>query len=442
MLEKLGSPAASADEPKVDQGEYGDVDLLTEVERYRERVEKDPENPHYWFLYGVALAPLGRHEEAAAALENAVSLAPGHAKAWYWLGAMRKGLEDHEGAVKAYEQATTLAQEWAEAWCDMAVSLAETGLMERSLEALDEALRLSPGDGFTWASKAAVLRNAERNEEALEAFKRATECDPSRAETWNGRGEVHAVLGQSEAALECFQSSVECDPDCLNAWYNLGMLLGEMGRNAESITPLNEALRLGCREPAVYFSLVLAQVEKGDLEAALKTCDQAMTEFEDPNMYAVRATVLTLLRRFEECIQFVEASHARDITHPRMAQAGARSLVGLERYEEARRVLVGLLDDDAGDADARALAGYCMFKLGRMDEALAAVEDAAKANPSSGEPWRIRALIACEQSRVDEMLSCLRTALDLDPDAAVQIRCMREFECYWDMPDVRQLLGL
>src|SRR5262245_12965787 len=73
------------------------------LEQAQEILNADPEEPRAYFVQGQALAQMGRHAEAAAALRRAAELDP-QSPAWRVLGDQLTLLGDVTGADAAYAQ--------------------------------------------------------------------------------------------------------------------------------------------------------------------------------------------------------------------------------------------------------------------------------------------------------------------------------------------------
>jgi tetratricopeptide (TPR) repeat protein len=78
--------------------------------------EGEPSDAAGWIAHGRALYKREHMEEALAAFDRAIELAPDDAEGWAWRGAvLNNGLKRHEEALAAYEHATTLRPDldWA-----------------------------------------------------------------------------------------------------------------------------------------------------------------------------------------------------------------------------------------------------------------------------------------------------------------------------------------
>ena len=89
-------------------------------------------------------------------------------------------------------------------------------------------------------------------------------------------------------------------------------------------------------------------------------------------------------------------------------------LVRRREYADALAVLDGYKPAGAATADLLALRGECLFGLGRLPEAVEALTQALKANPSSARALRARAQVHLAQEEAEPAARLLETALRAD----------------------------
>ena len=84
-----------------------------EVARLDELVKVDPGNADAWYLLGRAVLDM---ERSRAAYEQALRLAPNHARSWMGQGSLQELEDDCAKAEESYAHALTLDVELQEAW--------------------------------------------------------------------------------------------------------------------------------------------------------------------------------------------------------------------------------------------------------------------------------------------------------------------------------------
>jgi tetratricopeptide (TPR) repeat protein len=116
------------------------------MHQFRIVLEEDPESSEALHHMGLAMAELGRREQAMKCYEQAVRHGPTNVEAWKSLGLARLQANDSEGALAAYERAHRLAPQDAGALESLAVVLLNRGEVAKALTHLETICQLQPED--------------------------------------------------------------------------------------------------------------------------------------------------------------------------------------------------------------------------------------------------------------------------------------------------------
>jgi tetratricopeptide (TPR) repeat protein len=143
--------------PVREPGEVAETDDLDDVATWRDR--------------GRNLERQGRYEEALAAYEQAIVLAPQDAANWRGKGRVALGrLGRYEEALAAYAKAVTLAPQDAANWYNKGVTLGFLGRYEEAVTAYDAALAAGAVFPKAFYCRALALFRLERWDEAVDAL--------------------------------------------------------------------------------------------------------------------------------------------------------------------------------------------------------------------------------------------------------------------------------
>jgi len=93
----------------------------------------------------------------------------------------------------------------------------------------------------------------------------------------------------------------------------------------------------------------------------------------------------------------------------------ARALADSERYDEAVKVLDGLLSEQPDNVEAGLLRGVLLTRLARTDEAITAFTDLARRHPELPEPHNNLAVLYASQQRYEAARAALLRAIKLQP---------------------------
>jgi Tfp pilus assembly protein PilF len=104
---------------------------------------------------------------------------------------------------------------------------------------------LYPGDSnFAHGNLAAAYQVVGRTDEALTQFDIAVNIPPVSPIVLNGRGVVLAEKERFEESIESFKKAIMLDPLYISPRKNLAICYKKMGRDAEAVAEMQEAMRL------------------------------------------------------------------------------------------------------------------------------------------------------------------------------------------------------
>ncbi|MDY6785136.1 MAG: tetratricopeptide repeat protein [Cyanobacteriota bacterium] len=217
---------------------------------------------------------LGNYEEALTACEGALA-GDGEwgdrnpAFAWSQSSRAHVGLEQYEEALAAAERAVTIAPNFSEAWNNRGVSLWHLNRFEEALAATQRAVAIAPDYAIALFNTGRSLSSLDRYDEAMEFYNRAIaaydvrppqplSCQELRsdiadirspvrkicASLWNHKGVAHIQLQEYSEAKQGLQIATELDPDFFEAWYNLGIALVSLNENEAALEVYRQADRL------------------------------------------------------------------------------------------------------------------------------------------------------------------------------------------------------
>lgn len=160
------------------------------------------------FLAGNAHAEAGRVDQAAAAYEAALALAPGRASVLANLGLMRCRQARWEAAVDLLTQATAADPAHTDAWAALGLAGEALGRWEQAERALARAAALGARAGTLSLTRAMCLLRLNRLDEALAALDEALHLDPTLAEAWSQRGHLFRETGRLDEAARCYREAL------------------------------------------------------------------------------------------------------------------------------------------------------------------------------------------------------------------------------------------
>ncbi len=267
---------------------------------------------------------IGRAEQAAAQLADAVRRNPKDASSWFELAQARRIARDYGRANEAYEKALALEPRNADAWADYADSLASTGdrsLAGKPAKAVERALALNPNHVKALWLAASLSLEQKRYKDALGQWQRLRAAlpagspdiaiiDANIAEARGLAGSPAApVAAASTAPAAVIEGSVDVDP-ALRRQVDAGMTLFIYAKTADGKGPPLAVIRQPVGAWPVRFRLddtmammpgrTVSSVEQVLVEARLSRSGNAIAEKGD-----LLAPGMTLKVRGAKPIQLV-----------------------------------------------------------------------------------------------------------------------------------------
>ena len=210
----------------------------------------------------LALTRAGRHEDAEALATRLATAHPGVALFPNLLGVIRKHKGEVRDARNLFETAIRIDANYAEAHNNLGHLLLQLGEIEPARKHLLHALVLTPGSPSVLTNVGCLTRSMNRSRDERERFfQRAVKIAPRHAE-------AHLELGRD----------------------NL-----DSGKPKEARSNLKRALRLGLKNADLLLALSRAEEDAGNIEEAIKWCDEAIAAA--PRLAAAASRKAVLLQQ-------------------------------------------------------------------------------------------------------------------------------------------------
>lgn len=230
----------------------------------RRAAQADAHNAHYLCNWGEALRRLGRLEEAAEVLVQAVSRRPDLPEASFNLALVLSDLGQVEEALTCLVRAADVAPERYEIQLRLAREFKRAGESNAAVAHYQTALALNPRSLEALLESSRELRRLKRSDGAVAMARRAVALVPSSAAA---RTELGCALANHERASDV----------------------------AEAISHFREAIRLDAKTVDAHFGLGSALVDSGQLDAGL---DEYRTVIELDRQHADAASNIAYLTLF------------------------------------------------------------------------------------------------------------------------------------------------
>ena len=305
--------------------------------------------------------------DTAAALSAAQAFAVSDSQnpqAHHWLGICLQRSGDIAGARSAIDQAINMAPDRA----DFQISRAALALEQKDYAAAEQgmknAVNLDPNQLQAYVTLAHMALARSENEEAIKQLKLAQRIDPDHPQVLLLEGHVAQYSGQADKALKCFTAAAELDPKNPLAQISLGMAYGARDMMPFAEQAFKNAVALEPGNPGVLRGLVRSQLQQEKWLEAIDTLGQwLISKPDDHSVRMMRAQVRAQIGQAEETLEDLLMVNAANPGNPQVVSP-----------------LVNLL-----------------ASMGRVDEAIAQLEDALAKNPQNNMLWSMRATITAHE---------------------------------------------
>ncbi|CAK0772593.1 protein O-GlcNAc transferase [Gammaproteobacteria bacterium] len=359
-----------------------------------------------------------------------------------------------EEALAALQRAVVIAPHAALYHGHLANALAMAGRSDAAEAAYRSALRLDPHWSQAHNDLGNLLRTEGRMEEAERCYLSALRYKSDLVEAHNNLGTVLELQGRIAEAEAAYRGALRLRPYFPEGWYNLGNCLGDLGRWTEAEAAYREALTLRPDYAQAQFYLGTALVRLGQPEAAEAAYRQALvlrpTWAEALNMLAnllveqgrwseaetIYRAALTITPESPElhsnlgnCLQIqgrpIEAETAcREAIRlaPNFATAWnnlGNALRALGRPAEGQAAFREALTRDPTLADAHSNLGNALREAGVLSDAEIHDRRAVALRPDLAGAWLNLGNTLQAAERMEEAENCFQCALTLGLEDAV-----------------------
>ncbi|MDX1383503.1 MAG: tetratricopeptide repeat protein [Thermoanaerobaculia bacterium] len=328
------------------------------VERSREEVLRDPDDPDLWGAYAVVLDAHSLAAEAILAYREAARLDPESSR-WPYLLATLLEYEDPEAAVDWFTRAVRARPSYAPARIRYAQTLEAVG---RDAEAENEyraAAELDPTDYLSHLGLGRLALAGGRVDEAISHLERAYRLEDdvqavvatlARAYARAGREEDARVKAQEARGLpralphrDPVRAAVDEEAVDTASYLRRSRTNLDVNRPERALEEIEELLSFAPDNGEAWFAAAGVHDRLGDPSRALFAARRALEL--DPGLEGVREVV-----------------------------AGA--LFKLRRFDEANEIVAAVLEEKPDNVHMRVLAAMCAVELGSVEEVISHLDHA------------------------------------------------------------------
>jgi tetratricopeptide (TPR) repeat protein len=359
----------------------------------RETVRLDAKNYPAKLEFAQFAILAGEHEEALRQADLVVEAEPTKAAAYLMRGQALDALKRADDALAAYQKGLEVAPEDPAAMRAVAHALGSRGRLEEAEKVWLQIVEREPGYA-SYTAYAGFLRRyfkRERLDDAEAALRKALELasDQEKAAAYAQLANLYFTSGREQQATEMLQEGIESVPDPVDLIYILARLERTRGHEAEADALIERATRERPDDPKVFLVLASYRTRKGDRAGGLEAAEKAVAL--DPQSSEA------LLRKAEI---LVEMGYRKE------REAG---------LEEGSGIVAEVLARQPSNPDALFVDAKIKVTRNQIVEAIATVRAALEARPDWAEARYVLGAALAANKDYASARSELARSLDLDP---------------------------
>jgi Flp pilus assembly protein TadD len=180
---------------------------------------------------GNELLARGDYARAAEKYEEAVRLEPGSEDLHYNLGIALARLGRTEDARQHYQKALEIFPEYGEAHNNLGNLLMSQNKLDEAIEHFREAIKINPNDASFHNNLGTALGRQGKAAEAVAEFREATKLKPGYLDARINLGNACLASGLVEEAIMQFEEALRLQPDSQRAFQGLQRARQKQGAN-------------------------------------------------------------------------------------------------------------------------------------------------------------------------------------------------------------------
>lgn len=230
-------------------------------------------------------------------------------------------------------------------------------------------------------------------------------------------GMANERTGDYAGAVRSYQRGLAVQPENAELLNSLGFALFQQGKSQEAIAALEKAVAVDPKHKKAHNNLALAAIDMGELELAEAHYRESLAIEPQPAIYNDLGFVLERQGLTEEAVLQYRKSLELDATSASAHHNLAASLLQSGDLAEAEGHFRAALAQQPSAKSYTGL-GVVLAKLGRVDEAIARLNDAIAAEPEYPAAYDQLGAILAEQGKLEEAAQSYQIVARKAPSAA------------------------
>lgn len=161
------------------------------------------------------------------------------------LGIALADVGKNEEAMEHCNKAILIKPDYAYSYIGRGFVYYKTGQYEKALKELNIAINLEPTNANAYYNMGITYHQLRQFHMAIENYSKAIQMQPERIDFYNGRGRTYAILNKYKFAIEDYNTAIRLRPDFAESYNNRGFAYLSQGNKELGCRDVQKACTLG-----------------------------------------------------------------------------------------------------------------------------------------------------------------------------------------------------
>ena len=359
------------------------------------------------------------YDQAEVQLESVLRRDPQNLAALIDLVRAKEGQGEIEEALRFAERALELDPEYTQTYMMMARLEGQRDEYERAIELTDIAISQDPINPDVRIQKATFQNRLKRHDDARETLEETLAEHPEHPRANSVYAHyVEARSGELDAAEARLKAALERDPFISQSWFFLGRVQERLGRPDDALKSYRQGLVSRPDDPDLHGAVghLLARLGKhaeavSQLREAIRLSSQTRTE-----LHVSLGGMLAEMGRMEEAEREYDKVLQMDPKHPGARNNRAIAFYRSGRVEEAKALLRQVVEEFPRHADSHNNLAAIAVDQQQWNDAIRHSRRTLELASDLVEAWNNLAIGLEETGALDEAQETYAKALEIDPE--------------------------
>ncbi len=423
-------------DPTHDKGYISKGMLLLSIKRLGEAravlqtaVDRVPQSPEVHYYLGMTMSEEGIFEESEKHFEEAIKIRSDFRRAYLSLGSLHEEHKRPEQAMHVYERYLQHGNPHDKDFRLQLVRLyLRTQAHDKALKQLNRILEYYPNDLNAQVRVALVYGEMGNYQQAIDELSKILHSRPKELRVRDYLGLMYEEMKDYDQAKRTYLANLKINPNYYDTLLHLGFLLYRQKQYDEAISYLEQSKQIQPKRSEPYLLLGLTYLQQEKYLVAIEKFQEGIQHNPtNADLHFNLGTTYDKLDRFDDVVQEMERTLSLEPEH-----ADALNYLG---YSYADR---GLKVEQALELTQRAVElkpnngyyvdslGWALFKVGRSDEALVAIDRALSLVTNDPVIFEHLGEIHLQREELEKAQKAWERSIELDSSNESLIRRFRD----------------